>query len=103
MGNITVKVPESLDRVIDRVTIRKRTKHKALRYLMDLALADHHEFDKPDHYGGPEKDKYSCTLDVKDDDYERATAYRERYNLLTRISFLRFVLVHGAVRFESGA
>ncbi|HEV2816266.1 MAG TPA: hypothetical protein VGW40_03465 [Allosphingosinicella sp.] len=99
---LNCRVSEPLDMVVQRAQIRFNGKGKALRKLLDLALADEANdrsaYKKAPPFGAGEAT--SCTLIISSEDFDRTQPYRERYLLTTKNAFFAFALQHGAVIFD---
>ena len=96
------QVSERLDVTVKRAQIRYNGKSKALRAIVELALADdagdRSAYKEAPPFGSGQK--ASCTLTMTRDDYERTQPYRDRYLLTTKSAFFAFVLQHGAVLYN---
>jgi len=99
---LNCRVSERLNVTVKRAQIRYNGKGKALKKIVDLALADdaNNRWDyKLSPPFGVELEA-NCTLTMSPEEYERTQPYRDRYLLTTKNAFFAFALQHGAVLYN---
>jgi hypothetical protein len=99
---LNCRVSKRLNVTVQRAQIRYNGKGRALRKIVDLALADE-TVDRSAYMAelpfGTEQEA-SCTLTMSGEEYERTQPYRDRYLLTTKNAFFAFALQHGAVLYN---